>query len=241
VNLDQLRVTYQIRKLEVEKIWQRNKELKSDEEMFALLVSCIISSRAKWKSVKAAMNRLKNNRVLFVGNHDNIKQQLKGISGRYINIDRLADYILQARESFPFLSWIIRGILNNQISLTPQGLNFRDVCRLQDLGQLCELLQERRLSTEGLREMVKQIKGINDKQASHFLATLGFEDYAILDTHVLKQLVENGVITEKPKYLSHRKYTAIEELMKEFSKSIGIPFPHLDTIFWEEGSRGKNC
>lgn len=241
MNLDELRVTYPIRKSEIEQIWQKRKERKDDGEVFASLVSCILSSRAKWKSVKAAMNRLKNSQALFGGNHEDIRQQLKGISGRYINIDQLADYILQARESFPFLFWIITGILNNQISLTPQGLNFRDIGRPQDLGQLHELLQEQGLSPEGLREVVKEVKGINDKQASHFLAMLGFENYAILDTHVLKQLVECGVITEKRKYLSHRKYIAIEEKMKEFSKSIGIPFPHLDTLFWEEGSRGKDC
>ena len=106
-----------------------------------------------------------------------------------------------------------------------------------------DLLQKEGLSTEGLREMVKEIKGINDKQASHFLASLGFEDYAILDVHVLDGLIELGVIGEKPKSLTHGEYIAIEKKMKEFCKSEGILFHHLDTILWEEGAgiRGNAC
>ena len=66
--------------------------------------------------------------------------------------------------------------------------------------------------------------------------TRGFEDYAILDVHVLEGLAELGVIAEKPRSLTHREYIAIERKMKQFCESEGIPFHHLDTILWEEGA-----
>lgn len=237
MNLGKLRRLYQTKKPEIEKTWQRRKQPKSDKEMLALLAACVLSSRAKWRSVERVVEKLKSSGMLFKGNLDDVKRQLKGISGRYVNVDRLAEYIVQARESFPFLSWLIKSVLGGQIRVTAEGVSPKDLAGLHQWEQLRNLLEKRGVSSEGLREMVAMLRGIGDKQASHFLASLGFEDYAILDVHVLDSLVKYGVIEEKPKYLSHKHYLFIEKKMKEFSQSIDIPFHHLDTLFWEEGSR----
>ena len=55
---------------------------------------------------------------------------------------------------------------------------------------------------------------------------------AILDRHILKNLTSNGVIDEVPKTLTPKKYLEIEEKMKEFAKSTGIPLAELDLLFW---------
>jgi thermostable 8-oxoguanine DNA glycosylase len=214
MKLDELRGLYQVRKAAIEQQWLRGKMPKSDEEIFALLASCILSSTAKWPSVVKAMERLRAGRVLFEGAREDIREQLKGISGRYIDVDKLSGWILEARESFPWLSLIIKGIHNNQIPVTPHGLGFQALMRSQDPAQIWALLQKEGLSSEGLRELVKEIKGIGYKQASHFLASLGFENYAILDRHVLDRLVKYGVIEGKPKYLGRKEYLAIEDKMK---------------------------
>jgi N-glycosylase/DNA lyase len=89
--------------------------------------------------------------------------------------------------------------------------------------------------------LVLGIQGAGMKQASHFLASVGFEDYAILDRHVLDFLIRYGVIPEKPKSLTFSKYREIENKMKEFSKSVGIPSTHLDILWFELGSSGSDC
>ena len=79
----------------------------------------------------------------------------------------------------------------------------------------------------------QNVKGMGMKEASHFLRNIGFGgELAILDRHILKNLVAVGVIPEIPKSLSPKKYLAIESAMLEFSRSMGIPMDHLDIVLW---------
>lgn len=83
--------------------------------------------------------------------------------------------------------------------------------------------------------LVKNVKGLGMKEASHFLRNVGFfEDIAILDRHILKNLKRYDVIKEIPKSLTVKKYLEIEEKMKHFCKTICIPMEYLDLIFWSE-------
>ncbi|MGB9716695.1 MAG: N-glycosylase/DNA lyase, partial [Thermodesulfovibrionales bacterium] len=64
--------------------------------------------------------------------------------------------------------------------------------------------------------LVKNIKGIGYKEASHFLRNIGFGDnIAILDRHILKNLKELNIISYIPKSLSKSQYLKIEKQMKE--------------------------
>jgi N-glycosylase/DNA lyase len=85
-----------------------------------------------------------------------------------------------------------------------------------------------------LREyLVKNVKGIGWKEASHFLRNIGLGvNIAILDRHILRNLIELGVIKENPKNFSKKTYEEIEEKMKELSKNLGIPLDALDHVFW---------
>jgi len=91
-------------------------------------------------------------------------------------------------------------------------------------------------TTKELRDwFVNNIKGINYKEASHFLRNIGLgKNLAILDRHILKNLKKYGVIEEIPKSLTRKKYLEIEQKMKEFSKRINIPMGELDLLFWSE-------
>ena len=81
--------------------------------------------------------------------------------------------------------------------------------------------------------LATNILGLGYKEAGHFLRNIGRgEDLAILDRHVLKNLHRNGVIARVPDSLSKKEYMRIEGLMREFSKTIGIPMAHLDILFW---------
>jgi len=81
--------------------------------------------------------------------------------------------------------------------------------------------------------LVQNIKGIGYKEASHFLRNIGFEhDLAILDRHIVKNLLFFGVIKEVPSSLSRGRYFDIEKRMRRFSKKIQIPMSHLDLVMW---------
>ena len=87
-----------------------------------------------------------------------------------------------------------------------------------------------------LREwLVDNVNGYGYKEASHFLRNIGLgEDLAILDRHVLKNLKKYDVIEEIPKSLTIKRYLEIEEKMKNFTTSIGIPFAELDLLWWSD-------
>ncbi len=81
--------------------------------------------------------------------------------------------------------------------------------------------------------LVTNIKGMGYKEASHYLRNIGLgEDIAILDRHILKNMVKLGIIDEIPKTISKVNYLFLETLLKEFSESSSIPMGHLDFVLW---------
>ncbi len=81
--------------------------------------------------------------------------------------------------------------------------------------------------------LVKNIKGMGYKEASHFLRNIGFgRDVAILDRHIMKNLKALGIIKDITKSLTPKRYMEIEKKMKSFSGQIGIPLDELDLLFW---------
>jgi|SRR3989344_5756211 len=86
-----------------------------------------------------------------------------------------------------------------------------------------------------LREfLVKNVKGYGYKESAHFLRNIGHKNLAILDRHILKNLLKNNVIDEIPKSLTPKKYFEIENKFLEFSSKINIPMDHLDLLFWSK-------
>ncbi len=81
--------------------------------------------------------------------------------------------------------------------------------------------------------LVKNVKGMAYKEASHFLRNIGYgQDIAILDRHILKNLKLLGVIKEVPRSITPKTYLEIEQKMKVFAKQVKIPMDHLDITFW---------
>ena len=86
-----------------------------------------------------------------------------------------------------------------------------------------------------LREfLVKNVKGYGYKESAHFLRNIGHKNLAILDRHILKNLLKNNVIDEIPKSLTPKKYFEIENKFLEFSSKINIPMDHLDLLLWSK-------
>lgn len=81
-------------------------------------------------------------------------------------------------------------------------------------------------------QLVKEVKGLGYKEASHFLRNIGYRNLAILDRHILKNLQELKVINKIPKTLNKKNYLLIESKFYKFSKRINIPMDELDLLLW---------
>ena len=79
--------------------------------------------------------------------------------------------------------------------------------------------------------LVKNIRGIGYKEASHFLRNIGCKNLAILDFHVLDLLARNKII-HKPKILTKKKYLTIENKLKNFAKMLNLSLAELDLYLW---------
>lgn len=87
--------------------------------------------------------------------------------------------------------------------------------------------------------LIKNIKGIGFKEAGHFLRNIGLsKELAILDRHILKNLLLFGAIKEIPASLTPSVYTKIEKQTLAFAKKISVPPSHLDMVFWCKESGG---
>jgi N-glycosylase/DNA lyase len=85
--------------------------------------------------------------------------------------------------------------------------------------------------------LVKNVKGLGMKEASHFLRNIGHGgELAILDVHVLRRLHRFGVIEKFDQTLSRKEYLEIEEKMRKFSGKIGVPLEELDLLLWSDGT-----
>lgn len=83
-----------------------------------------------------------------------------------------------------------------------------------------------------LREwLVKNVKGIGYKEASHFLRNIGYKNFAIVDFHIIDILTKHGLI-KKPKVLTRREYRRIENLLKKIAKKLDLNLAELDLYLW---------
>ncbi|MCX8207385.1 MAG: N-glycosylase/DNA lyase [Methanothrix sp.] len=134
------------------------------------------------------------------------------------------------------------GIRNELTGVRFSNQKAEYICRARELFTLDGRLSVRAHidpeNTFQTREwLVKNVKGMGYKEASHFLRNIGLgRDLAILDRHILKSLVRFGVIPDIPKSLSRSRYLKIEASMSDFARSISIPMPHLDMVLWYMGA-----
>ncbi len=79
--------------------------------------------------------------------------------------------------------------------------------------------------------IVKNVKGLGYKEASHFLRNIGFDDFAIIDFHIIDILVDHKII-DKPKYLTKNKYIEIENILRKIADRTNLSLAELDLYLW---------
>ena len=202
---------YEIEKIYKEKqkdIEKRLREFKeiwekgSNEDIHAELSFCILTPQSKAVNAWKAITTLRENGLLFNGSAEDIVE--------YLNIVRFknnkAKYLVALRE---------------------QMQNEKGEIITKDFFNSIADVKEKR------EWIVKNIKGMAYKEAGHFLRNVGFgKEIAILDRHILKNLVKLEVIEDVPKSLTSKLYLEIEEKMKTYCKFINIPMDSLDLLLW---------
>ena len=206
MQLSELKKSYEKKRSEIKRRLEDFKRIwkKSDEDVFVELCFCLLTPQSKAKKVDRAIKSLLENNLLFSGNKDQILKELKNSGVRFHK--NKTNYIIEARKFFTNNGKIdIKSKLNSG-------------------------------TADNKREwLVENVKGLGYKEASHFLRNigLGFE-LAILDRHIMENLMKYGVIDEIPECLSRKCYLFLEEKMKKFSKQVNIPLAELDLLFWSE-------
>lgn len=81
--------------------------------------------------------------------------------------------------------------------------------------------------------IVKNVRGMGWKEASHFLRNVGFgEELAILDRHILRNMERLDVIESIPKTITGKNYVEMEAKLREYVKTIDIPMDEMDLLLW---------
>jgi N-glycosylase/DNA lyase len=227
---DQQKRLFELYRSRREEIRRRLEEFKtihgdSEERIFAELCFCICTPQSSalicWKRIKELSDR----RILYEGSEREIASGLGGVRFK----ENKARFIVEARRRFSMDGNLgVRSKLEQMAgerskgSISPYSYrteNKRDVAA-REAGDLREAI-------------AGGIKGLGMKEASHFLRNIGLGgELAILDRHILRNLAEYGIIDEVPKVLSRKTYLGIEEKMRCFSRSIGIPMDELDLLLW---------
>lgn len=80
--------------------------------------------------------------------------------------------------------------------------------------------------------LVREIKGLGYKEASHYLRNIGLPGYGILDKHVLRCMAELKLIEDPKPPNSRSRYLTIETTLKKFADQIKIDFDEMDLVLW---------
>lgn len=80
-------------------------------------------------------------------------------------------------------------------------------------------------------KIIKLVKGLGWKASSHFLRNSGYQDLAIIDTHIIKFMK----LKEAPK--NSKQYLLIEDEFREIAKENGLTIAELDAYIWKINSK----
>lgn len=175
---------------------------KDPNRIFRELVFCLFTPQSKARVCWDAVETLSDDDLLLNGCSEDISDSIRQVRFR----NNKASYLVALRDRYG----------------PPQGTL-----------ELIYQLESRDDSQVRRQWLVDNIKGLGYKESSHFLRNIGIGgDIAILDRHILRNLVKYEVIETMPTSLTPSRYRDIESKMCTFSEAIGIPMDHLDLLFW---------
>ena len=179
---------------------------------------------SKKEEIKQRLNDFKQNKDYFYELCFCLLTPQSSARGADYCIQKLKELNFQTKEinPVPILIQRIRFHNNKGAYLLEFKKNYKTI--FNDINNIKDNKEKRNY-------LVKNVKGLGLKEASHFLRNTGHENLAILDRHILKNLAKLNVI-ELPKTLTPKIYFEIENKFQNFSKKVKIPMDELDLLFW---------
>jgi N-glycosylase/DNA lyase len=210
-DLKRLKKNHRLRRAAIKKrIAEFRRKLSSPpDDIFAELCFCLLTPQSRAKSCWAAIENLKSKKLLSCDCRAPAAAMAAALRGvRFQN--NKSRYLVEARGLYDTVCRSSSGVKGLFRAKASDVIKFRN-------------------------ELAAGVKGYGLKEASHFLRNVGLgRDLAILDRHILKNLVRFGVIKEIPKTITPKAYAAIEEKMRRFAADLKIPMDELDLVFWSE-------
>lgn len=87
-------------------------------------------------------------------------------------------------------------------------------------------------SSKAREFIVKNIKGIGYKEASHYLRNIGYRNICIVDRHVINLMHELGVFQDAKPPSTPKRYLEMEQQIKDYAKKHGYDVDELDLVLW---------
>lgn len=210
-----------------EKVKRNNNILKkwdklSENELFSILVGCILGSRVRYETTRGCVKRLKKERLLeiscllktpklaerkiFIELKKPIYPPFKnGKGSRYIYAKSRARFVVQT----------IYEVYNNQATT------------------IKTLLKKCTNEFEARDALINTCMGIGPKQASLFLRDIHYtENLAILDSHVIQYMGVLGLQREVKKAINKTQYINYEKKLISYANSLNKSLYILDVAIW---------
>lgn len=189
-----------------------NWEKMSEDELWHTLCLCLLSSQVPYDKALRTIEALAKSGL---------------IDRRFLVTDEQAEEKVEA--SLRLSHYRFPKSKAKSLVKTARNLEGRSLQRI-----LASCLNDRRARNL----FAQEVHGFGMKQASHFLRDIGFtEDLAIIDTHIIKFLVEKELISKPPKTLTRRRYLTLEKVFIEYAEKQGLSPADLDRMIWQRSRR----
>jgi len=80
--------------------------------------------------------------------------------------------------------------------------------------------------------LAKSVKGLGWKESSHFLRNVGYLDVAIIDRHIISNMMDHGILEERPKSITKRRYLEYERILAEVAMRVRMTLGEMDLYLW---------
>ena len=80
--------------------------------------------------------------------------------------------------------------------------------------------------------LAKNVKGLGWKESSHFLRNVGYLDVAIIDRHIISNMVDHDILEERPKSITKRRYLEYERILAEVARRVEMTLGEMDLYLW---------
>ncbi|HIH65704.1 MAG TPA: N-glycosylase/DNA lyase [Nanoarchaeota archaeon] len=196
---------YSEKKQEIKSRLQEFSKLRgaSDERLFYELCFCIMAVQTSGVRSWKTAESLRRNKFFERG-----QRPEKFLREGYIRFhNNKSKHLLEMRAKFPEILRALKGA-----SSMASGIK----------------------SIEEMREwLVQNVKGVGWKEASHFLRNIGrTRELAILDRHILRNMVRFGFADGMPKSLTKNKYLELEQSFINMASSLEMKPAELDLLLW---------